>query len=196
MKPRPSYIKAQNAKPRKPTAMNLACKIGLATATLTMACTLPGLSEPEPIRRPTYTPYPTFTPAPAVPTQTPLHSTMAPTVDPNLFQGIGSEELFFGSARTESENGRTLMNNGDYQGAIAAFSRAQVHHGRPSVSLRELDRNSIPKIERSHASHRPLHDSYRNRRSCDTDRTNRATSYLVKREGATSPSTTPTKRWA
>ena len=133
--------------------MNLALRAGLVTAaiaaTLTMACTLPGLSEPEPARTPTYTPYPTFTPAtavptqtslyattaPAVPTQIPLYSTMAPTVDPNLFQEIGSEELFFGSAWTESENGITLMNNGDYQGAIAAFSRAQVHHGEPSVTL-------------------------------------------------------------
>ena len=119
--------------------MNLALKAGLVTtaiaATLTMACTLPGLSEPEPARRSTYTPYPTFTPAPAVPPQTPLYPMMAPTIDPNLFQEIGGQEWLFGSALTEYETGRTLMNNGDYQGAIAAFSQAQVHHGEPSAIL-------------------------------------------------------------
>ena len=119
--------------------MNLVCKIGLATAaiaaTLAIACTLPGLSEPEPTRRPTYTPYPTFTPVTAVPTQIPLYSTLAPTVDPNLFQEMAGQEWLFGSASTEFENGRTLINNGDYQGAIAAFRRAQVHHGEPSATL-------------------------------------------------------------
>ena len=119
--------------------MNLVCKIGLATAaiaaTLAITCTLPGLSEPEPTRRPTYTPYPTFTPVTAVPTQIPLYSTLAPTVDPNAFKEMAGQEWLFGSAWTEFENGRTLMNNGDYQGAIAAFSRAQVHHGEPSVTL-------------------------------------------------------------
>ena len=121
--------------------MNLALRTSLVTAaiaaTLAIACTLPGLSEPEPNRSPTYTPYPTFTPAPAsaVPTQTPLYSTMTPNVDPNLFQEIGGGERLFGSAWTEFKNGRTLMNNGDYQGAIAAFSRAQVHHGEPSATL-------------------------------------------------------------
>ena len=119
--------------------MNLVYKIGLATAaiaaTLAIACTLPGLSEPEPTRRPTYTPYPTYTPAPAGPTKIPLYSTLAPTVDPNAFKEMAGQEWLFGSAWTEFENGRTLMNNGDYQGAIAAFSRAQVHHGEPSVTL-------------------------------------------------------------
>ena len=119
--------------------MNLVCKIGLATAaiaaTLTIACTPPGLSQPEPARRQTYTPYPTFTPAPAVPTEIPLYSKIAPTVDPNVFKEVGREELFFGSAGTEYKTGRSLISQGDYQGAIAAFSRAQVHHGEPSVIL-------------------------------------------------------------
>ena len=119
--------------------MNLVCKIGLATAaiaaTLAIACTLPELSEPEPARRQPYTPYPTFTPAPAVPTQTPLYSNIAPTADPNAFKEMGREELFFGSAGTEYKTGRSLMSQGDYQGAIAAFSRAQVHHGEPSAIL-------------------------------------------------------------
>ena len=113
--------------------MNLACKIGLATvaiaATLAIACTPLGLSEPESTRRPT------STPAPAVPTQIPLYSTMAPTVDPNLFQEIGGEERLSGPAVTEYETGRTLMSNGDYQAAVAAFSRAQIHHGKPSFAL-------------------------------------------------------------
>ena len=101
--------------------MNLTCKIGLAVAaiaaTLVIACTLPGLSEPEPTRRPTYTPYPTFTPlpsdteqqaitgpprpiarpplkivttAPAVlSTTTQTDPTVAPTVDPNPFHEVG-----------------------------------------------------------------------------------------------------------
>ena len=119
--------------------MNLVCKIGLATAaiaaTLAIACTLPGISEPELARRQPYTPYPTFTPAPAAPTQIPLYPKIAPTADPNAFKEMGREELFFGSAWTEYETGRTLMNNGDYQAAVAAFSRAQVHHGEPSAIL-------------------------------------------------------------
>ena len=175
--------------------MNLALRTSLVTAaiaaTLTMGCTLPGLSEPEPTRRPTYTPYPTFTPAPAVPTQTslyattapavptqiPLYSTMTPTVDPNLLQEIGSGELLFGSAATEYETGRSLMSQGDYQEAIAAFSRAQVHHGKPSVTLENWigiafqglndHTQAIAHLTVAIA----IEDSAR-------DRTNRATSYL------------------
>ena len=133
VRPALNNIKAREAKSKTPTAMNLACKIGLATvaiaATLAIACTPLGLSEPESTRRPT------STPAPAVPTQIPLYSTMAPTVDPNLFQEIGGEERLSGPAVTEYETGRTLMSNGDYQAAVAAFSRAQIHHGKPSFAL-------------------------------------------------------------
>ena len=132
-------------------------------ATLAIACTLPGLSEPEPTRRPTYTPYPTFTPtpseteqqavtappkpiatvpwwkltppAPPRPSQTTqTDPTVAPTVDPNAFREVGGEEWFFGLAATEFETG-SLMRQGDYQAALDAFKRAQVHHGKPSGVL-------------------------------------------------------------
>ena len=194
--------------------MNLACKIGLATAaiaaTLAIACTLPGLSEPEPTRRPTYTPYPTFTPTPMAtqqsivpyipyiqrptlptpmlgttvplqlaPTISPPYSTLSPTVDPNAFREVevGSEEWFFGSAGTETKSGITLMRQGDYQAALDAFKRAQVHHGKPSRVLESWTGMAF----RSLADHGQAISHFTRAIEIEdsaVDRVNRATSYL------------------
>ena len=174
--------------------MNLTCKIGLAAAaiaaTLAIACTLPGLSEPEPTRIPTYTPYPTFPPRPIaraplkiVTTAPAVLSTTTqtdPTVAPNAFHEVGNnKEWFFVLAATEYETGITLMQQGDYQAALDAFKRAQVHHGKPSgvlenwtgIAFQSLGDNDQAIIHFTKAI--DIEDSA-------VDRVNRARSYLEK----------------
>ena len=100
---------------------------------LTLACTIPLLGEPTP--RPTYTPYPTNTPA------APADATI-PTISPENFHQVGKGQWFFGETSEAVGRGEEAFARGEYQEALEDFLEAQRLHGEPSPVLQNNIGNS------------------------------------------------------
>ena len=120
--------------------------MGLASAILLLLLCAACAATPEPASRPTYTPYPTYTPflAPTTrPTYTP-YPTYTPFPTATVGAGFASdntyevvemgttEDFLLPQTYAALEEGIALFTSGEYAAAISRFKEAKALHGKPS----------------------------------------------------------------